>query len=107
MLASISRSARPVRAGWKKLSPPGSSKTANHYRHVSGWELRHCGHPTANYPWYAVDPSHPETVTVTHNGKGFRLLIEAQIAVEGVVAGRLRTTDENCVPPTRIVVEAR
>jgi len=72
------------------------------WRHdASGWEVQHCGHPTALYPYYAVDPAHPETATVTHNGRGFRTLEVVFDAIEGVLAGRVLATDHNCVPGVR------
>lgn len=26
------------------------------YKHPSGWEIGHCGHPTALWPWAVIDP---------------------------------------------------
>lgn len=96
--APAQRGARP---GWARLSPPGN-KCATHWRHESGWEVRHCGHPTANYPYSATDPNDPEDrVCVTHNGKGFKTLAVAFDAIEGVLAGRLIATNERCGARTR------
>lgn len=92
------------RDGWTRLSSPGN-KCGARWRHVaSGWEVRHCGRPTANWPYYAVDPSDPARCTVTHNGLGFRDLNAAFDAVEGVVAGRYRATNERCTGSTRRIV---
>lgn len=99
--APVDRGGRP---GWTRLSPPGN-KCAARWRHeASGWEVRHCGHPTANYPYHAADPEHPGRVVVTHNGKGFRKLVNAWAAVEGVLSGDLVATNERCGPSTRRVL---
>lgn len=97
----MSRAGVRNRPGWTRLTPPGSRTNHGHWRHVSGWEIRHCGHPTALYPYYAVDPKHPERATVTFNGKGFWTLLLAMEAVEGIVAGELRVTNQKCGPATR------
>lgn len=92
---------RGARPGWTRLSAPGN-KCAAHWRHESGWEVRHCGHPTANYPYSATDPNDPEArVCVTHNGRGFKTLAVAFDAIEGVLAGRLIATNERCGARTR------
>ena len=46
---------------------------------VSGWTVRHCGHPTANWPWYGT---RPDGSMVTHkSGKAFQFLGDALKAV--------------------------
>lgn len=93
--------------GWVRMSEPGD-KTGARWRHVrSGWEVRHCGHPTANWPYYAVDPEHQECTTVTHNGLGFQSLTAAIGAVEHVLAGLWVVTGDNCTPGTRRVLPKR
>lgn len=77
---------RKLPAGWERLSRPGD-KTSTHWRHRSGWQVRHCGHPTANYPYHAEDPAHPGILVVERDGRGFRNLAQARAAVEGVEAG--------------------
>jgi hypothetical protein len=59
--------------------------------------VRHCGHPTANWPYYAIDPRHPDCTVVTHNGLGFRTLHDGCEAVEAVLRGDMVNTDEWCV----------
>ena len=89
------------RDGWTRLSPPGR-KCDTWWRHdATGWEIRHCGHPTANWQYYATDSRHPETVKVTHNGLGFYSLLHAFECIDGVISGRYETTDENCVDGIR------
>ncbi len=72
--------------GFVRLGRAG--KTSTHLLHVSsGWEIRHCGHPTANWPYYLVDPSAPDEIVIAPNGRGFRLLAEAK---DAVLAARCR-----------------
>lgn len=43
--------------GWTRVDPrPWTTKLTARWRHTSGWQLGHCGHPTANYPWAIFDP---------------------------------------------------
>lgn len=76
------------RDGWDRLSDAGK-KLAGHWRHDSGWEIRHCGHPTANWPYYATSPEH-DLMVVSHNGLGFWRLTDAMAQVEAAIEGRLR-----------------
>lgn len=43
--------------GWKRIDPKPWSKTSARWEHTSGWQLDHCAHPTANYPWALYDPT--------------------------------------------------
>lgn len=95
---------RGGRPGWRRLSAPGDKCGARWRHEASGWEVKHCGHPTANWPYHAADPEHPGRVVVTHNGKGFRKLVEAMQAVEDVLTGALVATNERCGPATRRVL---
>ncbi len=84
-----------ARPGWTRLSTPGRKIDA-HWRHrESGWEIRHCGHPTANWPYYLVEPK-SGTMVVTHNGLGFRTLEMAMDAVASILAGASKPTTEGC-----------
>lgn len=41
----------------KKMKELGWTRINEHQmEHVGGWYLRHCGHPTANFPWVLYDP---------------------------------------------------
>ena len=97
---------KPIREGWSRLSEPGKKCDA-HYRHdATGWQVRHCGHPTANYPYWAIDPTDPEErCCVTHNGHGVRTLQLAFEQVEGVIAGRRVATNDGCGPLTRRIMQ--
>lgn len=46
---------------------------------ADGYHVQHCGHPTANYPYTGHAPE--GDVIVASNGRGFRLLHDAQLAV--------------------------
>lgn len=80
------------RAGWKRLSPPGHKLRAEWLHEASGWLVKHCGHPTANWPYYARQPHDPALV-VTHNGKAWRTLLEACEGVESVLRGECRLVE--------------
>jgi hypothetical protein len=41
--------------GWSRFDG-SKSKVYAKWAHRTGWELHHCGHPTANYPWLMIDP---------------------------------------------------
>lgn len=92
-----------ARTPWTRIDG-GRSKTSAVYRHEpTGWLIRHCGHPTANWPYYLVDPAHPAAATMTHNGLGFRRVVDAQQAVDDVLAGRKVATASRCAPGVRRV----
>lgn len=69
----------PIRSGWARLSDP-ADKLGARYRHRSGWEVRHVGHPTAIHPYLASAPS--GDVYVDTSGSGFNDLERAMSAVE-------------------------
>jgi hypothetical protein len=82
-------------------------KCKQHWRHdQTGWEVLHCGHPTAIWPYFAIDPAAPGDTTVSHNGKGFASLEKALDAVDAVIAGRLIATTNRCTPGTRRICSA-
>jgi len=84
------------RDGWTRLSKPGSSCWAHWVHEASTWQVRHCGHPTANWPYYLIDPGSLCTV-VSFNGLGFKTVAVSMDVVERVLAGQLQLTNENCV----------
>lgn len=77
-----------LRAGWTRLHPKGASKCSAAYRHdATGWVVKHCGHPTANWPYYASAPDGSASLVIESCGRAFRLLDDACRAVEDLVAG--------------------
>lgn len=79
---------------WERLSKPGD-KCSTHWRHDSGWEVQHCGHPTANWPYLLVDP---EGNTYTSwNRLGFRGLRVGRDVVAAILAGVYEKTDDGRV----------
>jgi len=80
------RRARRGVSAWLRHSEPGDKLSARWEHQASGWEVRHCGHPTANWPYYATTPE--GRVVVASNGRGWRTLKDAQAAVEELAAGR-------------------
>jgi hypothetical protein len=95
-----------TRRDWTRLSKPGCKCSALWRHDPSGWLVQHCGHQTAIWPYYLVDPAFPESATMTHNGRGFTALLAAFEAVEGIVEGTCVATNENCVPGVRRVLKA-
>lgn len=65
---------------WERLSAPGD-KCGAYWRHRSGWAVQHCGHPTANCPYYGIPPEDGRAILTAANGRGFRLLRDALHAV--------------------------
>jgi hypothetical protein len=96
------------RAKWTRLSDPKASKCDQHWRHESGYEVKHCGHPTAIWPWYVVDPADRGLCLVSQSGYAFRKLSGAMDAVEGLVAGQLVALETSLSPGhvRRIVASA-
>jgi hypothetical protein len=47
---------------------------------VAGYRVRHCGHPTALWPYYGQTPR--TDLLIAPNGRGFHTLNAAQEAVE-------------------------
>jgi hypothetical protein len=79
----------PTADRWEKL-PGGSGKFQNWSLLGTEYQVRHCGHPTANYPWYGLTPD-GEIITSGLRGElgyAFRYLADAKIATELVSSGR-------------------
>jgi hypothetical protein len=65
----------------------GKGKTGRFDRHdATGWEIHHCGHPTANWPWYAISPSGEHFAS--DGGYAWRTLGKAHEHVEDLIAGK-------------------
>jgi hypothetical protein len=64
--------------------------------------VRHCGHQTANWPYYLTAPGRTETI-VSFNGRGFSTAAIAKEVVEALVAGLLHLSTDNCVPGIAVV----
>ena len=84
------------RQGWTRLSQPGDKCSTRWVHDASHWQLRHCGHPTANWPYYLINPTSLCTV-VSFNGKGFKTIEVCMNAVEGVLSGAFILTNADCV----------
>jgi hypothetical protein len=79
---------RPTPARWVDLGGHDKFKTwqlaGTHYL------VKHCGHPTANYPWYSERPD-GSIITSGKDGRygmAFRFLDDAKVAVELEHAGQ-------------------
>jgi hypothetical protein len=70
---------------WERVSARGG--VFGTWRHRSGWLVRHCGHPTALWPYYLIAPDGTELVEVDGH-RTWSTLAQAKKAVESVVYGR-------------------
>ncbi len=84
---------------WTRL-PGVGGKCGATFLHKSGWRVRHCGHPTAIWPYYGIPPNSTDasdrcTILLTGGfglGTGFTTLKEAQAAVLACI-GRNKLED--------------
>ena len=86
----------PPPPAWTKEPTPKGLEKFGAWRHVSGWIVQHCGHPTANWPYSLIAPDRNETI-VSYNGRGFKSAAIGRAVVEGIIAGVIRVTTANCV----------
>jgi hypothetical protein len=73
---------RPDPARWADLGGRGKFKRWSLLG--TSYVVQHCGHPTANFPWYGLRPDGTmitSGVNGTH-GYAFRYLDDAKVAVE-------------------------
>jgi hypothetical protein len=72
------------RPGWRKIQDGNYGGCGAVWEHHTGWKVIHCGHPTANYPYYGESPDGKEIMLAGGIGKGmaFCYLTDAQIACE-------------------------
>ena len=52
---------------WTKDRAGHAGKGADWCHVPSGWVTRHCGHPTALWPYYVEHPDQPSTIVVSVN----------------------------------------
>jgi hypothetical protein len=60
---------------WERVPDfyPGGGKLGTVHIHTrSGWVIHHCGHPTANFPYYILKPDGERVLAP--NGRGFQRL---------------------------------
>jgi len=50
----------------------------------AGYAVRHCGHPTAIWPYHGETPE--SALVLAANGRGFQLLAQAQAHIEHLAA---------------------
>jgi len=91
----VSRRSRP---GWEKARP---NVKGWDWILPSRWEVRHCGHPTASWPFYLLAPGGSLPI-VSFNGYGFAALAVAQEVAERLARGELawETVDGVALVPT-------
>lgn len=79
------------RPGWTRCY----GGTGGKWQHESGWVVKHCGHPTALFPYTAGPPGYTGAelpALIAKNGMAFSRLAYAQEAVERLLMspGRLQ-----------------
>lgn len=102
------------RKGWREPGPEWSAIARgkfSHWRHSSGWQVIHCGHPTAVWPFELRAPADSPLAgrsVISFNGLGFETLHTAVNVVERIVAGELVVTTDRCVDGAvaRVLVDA-
>lgn len=77
-----------LQADWERFGGHLNSTCGSQHRHKSGYVVQHCGHPTANYPYYIITPA--GEMVLAENGRGFRLLADAKKKVEELTNGHTR-----------------
>ncbi len=70
------------RPGWTREPGINGGTYGARWYHGSGAVVIHCGHPTANFPYYAVDAK-GNVMVHPYGSKTFRHLLDAQLLVEG------------------------
>ena len=80
MTARHTISPREIRA--LGFAPSGEGVSRSFER--AGYIVRHCGHPTALFPWYGIRPD--GSYVLAPNGRAFRLLRDALEATAAELA---------------------
>lgn len=75
----------PALPAWERYPGASGGTCGEMWIHTSGWKVQHCGHPTANWPYYLESPE--GLWRIAKNGRGFRHLIDAKGAVELIASG--------------------
>lgn len=91
------------RRGWTRLDD-GRSKLTGAWDHPSGWRIRHCGHATALWPYYAEHPT--AGMAVSHNGLGFHSLAYAFDMVDALLRGDAQLVEIHPADPKRIEMKS-
>ena len=77
------RSTQEEPAVWSRIPGPPElgSKGVIHVHNASQMRVHHCGHPTANFPYYILDVVGARRILAA-NGRGFQQLKDAKAHVE-------------------------
>jgi hypothetical protein len=65
---------------WEVVNVKRGKIWATYIHRPSGWTVHHCGHPTANFPYYILTPAGDRILAP--NGRGFQRLDIAKLFVE-------------------------
>ncbi len=64
---------------WTRTPGPAGGSCGASHAHRSGWRVLHCGHPTANRPYYVI--AWDGTTHFAPNGRGWQHLRDAKAAL--------------------------
>ena len=85
----------PERPEWVRIPGALGTKRGAEWVHRSGWRVKHCGHPTALFPYYGIRPGGDERFKDElllsggwGQGRGFMRLADAKAAVLEQIALR-------------------
>ena len=65
---------------WTRVPGALGGSCGSRHVHESGWKVIHCGHPTANFPYYVEGPD--EKLYFAPNSRAFRRLKLAKETAE-------------------------
>jgi hypothetical protein len=57
---------------WERVAGSQGKLNTVHIHKPTGWQIHHCGHPTANFPYYILDADGRRILAA--NGRGFQRL---------------------------------
>jgi hypothetical protein len=78
----------PAAPEWERIAGALGKLNTVHIHTSSGWAVHHCGHPTANFPYYILTPDGERIVAP--NGRGFQRLQLAKEHVEQATRAQRR-----------------
>jgi hypothetical protein len=75
-----------MKTDWTRKPGVAGGTCGSRHLHSSGWQVIHCGHPTANFPYYVEDTT--GKMHLDQNGRGFRLLERAKGYVDEALSNK-------------------
>lgn len=82
--ADASRRHTLMPAPWRRVDD-GTRKTSARYHHPAGYNVEHCGHPTALWPYALYGPD--DQMILAPNGRAWQKLVYIALEVERRLKG--------------------